>query len=172
MCDCGNDTIVASSSLQLGKTQSCGCLQRERASKHLHAHHYRTHGKNRSRVYEAWKNILARCTNPSHPTFDIYGGRGIDVGFRSFLEFYSEIGDPPSPRHTIDRINNERGYWPGNVRWAIGIVQHNNKRVNHLVTYSGRTQTLAQWARELNIKYKTLFARIQRGWTVDRALAS
>jgi len=123
--------------------------------------------------YKTWASMIQRCTNPNSKVWDRYGGRGIRVCARwrhSFLAFLRDLGQRPSHRHSIGRINNDGHYEPGNVRWETATQQANNKRDNTNVTWQGKTMTLTQWARLLKIPRATLSARLNKlGWTVDRA---
>ena len=158
-CDCGVTLTVTANALRVGETRSCGCLQREVARAT-----FTTHGMKRTRVYNIWCGILRRCMNPNEPSYPNYGGRGITVceRWRSFEHFYADMGDPP-PGTSIDRIDNERGYEPGNCRWATKPVQNRNRRGNIRLTFDGRTQVLKDWADEVGIPYGTLYARYQAG---------
>jgi hypothetical protein len=105
------------------------------------------------REHDAWRGMLARCRNPRHPSYKNYGGRGITACERwnSFENFLDDMGKRPSPKHSLDRIDNNGNYEPGNCRWATRREQANNTRMNRFVTFDGRTMTLAQWARETGI---------------------
>jgi hypothetical protein len=118
-CSCGAETLVVATALSSGHTSSCGC-SRTRP---------RTHGKTRTRVWRAWVNMRARCQRQSHPRYGDWGGRGICVHPRweSFENFYMDMGDPPDG-HTLDRINNDGNYEPGNCRWTTPAEQNRNKR--------------------------------------------
>lgn len=132
LCDCGrSDVIARGNDLQQGKKKSCGC-----ASVEMAVAARRTHGQagnNRTSIYERWKSIRQRCGNPNDKAWKNYGGRGIKVCDRwrnSFEAFYADVGDPPEAWLTLDRIDNDRGYEPGNVRWATRVQQNNNRRGN------------------------------------------
>lgn len=126
ICDCGNITEVALTNLRRGTTQSCGCLMKERLSAAK-----KTHGKTHTTVYHSWLGIKQRCYNPNHPDYDLYGGLGLDIYDQwkdSFEEFYSFIGDPPDTRRwSIERLDNDKGYIPGNIEWALPEKQARNK---------------------------------------------
>ena len=113
------------------------------------------HGQHDSKEYRAWANIKARCTNPKIPGYQNYGARGIGMAqewLQSSAAFLTYVGRAPSPDHSLDRIDNTKGYVPGNVRWATRDEQANNKSNNVIVTYEGRSMTLAQLADEIIAK--------------------
>jgi hypothetical protein len=169
-CDCGTIFIIIGYSLTKGKTISCGCYNKEKATKHNH----NLKGKTSS-TYYSWVSMKTRCYNPNHPSYDNYGGRGITVCDRwkdSFNNFLADMGERPKGM-TIDRIDNNKNYEPSNCQWASNKQQHNNKRSNHLITYQDRTQTLTQWAEELNINRATLYSRINtHRWNVAKAFTT
>jgi hypothetical protein len=124
-CECGTQVVVRGHLLGSGDTQSCGCLAAERF---LRSH--TKHGMARTPTYESWKAMKHRVTNPNGKDWSDYGGRGIDMDPRwqaSFEAFLADMGVRPAHR-TLDRIDNERGYWPDNCRWATTIEQRHNRR--------------------------------------------
>jgi len=134
----------------------------------------RTHGRSHTAAYQLYRGMIERCRNPKAPNYHNYGGRGIRVCARweKFEHFLADMGERP-PGHTLDRIDNDGDYSKENCRWATNRVQHNNKRTNHPLTFNGRTQTIADWARELGISYYTLNSRVTiRGWSADKALST
>jgi hypothetical protein len=130
-CDCGKERVVTSNSLRTGHTKSCGCLSREIAAQRQHKHGHAR--RNETPEYRTWKAMLTRCCNPHAPNYPDYGGRGITVCDRcrdSFGSFLEDMGEKPEPKHlySIDRINNEAHYEPGNCRWATWSEQMRNRR--------------------------------------------
>lgn len=167
-CDCGNKKIVEGGNLKSGNTKSCGCFHVEQA-----INKNKTHGMRYSKEYTAWESMITRCHNTKNKSYADHGGKGISVcdeWRESFQYFINHIGKAPSPNHSVDRINNNGDYEPGNVRWATRIEQANNKSNNRYITYNGKTLTLAQWESELNLRSGLLSQRIRQGFTEEMAL--
>lgn len=163
ICACGNEKVVRGDHLKSGHTASCGCLPSGN----------RTHGQRNTPLYGRWASMVSRTTNPNHPRYPDYGGRGITVceRWKSFEGFAEDMGSTFSPELSLERIDNGRGYEPGNCRWATVIEQARNKRSSHLVTFRGQTKTIAEWAELLGLNYETVHTRLgKQGWPVDRAL--
>lgn len=140
-CDCGEERAVAGSNLRNGNSKSCGCLRVDKAKAN------RTHGMAKTLPHKCWVSIKQRCFNPANPSYRNYGGRGItmcDEWAASFEAFYAYVGDCPGPGLSLDRINNDGNYEPGNVRWANGSTQMLNRRA---VPRTTRTQLAEAVAR-------------------------
>lgn len=123
-CDCKNEKHIRAGDLRSGKTKSCGCLQIENGSFRS------THGQTGTPEYLAWAGMLTRCNNPKSSNFEYYGGRGIKVCERwlQYENFFADMGQKPTPTHTLDRINVDGNYEPANCRWATKKEQAKNKR--------------------------------------------
>lgn len=163
-CDCGKRTLVFGSNLTRRHSQSCGCLALERVT---------THSRSRSPEYKTWMNIRSRCANCNTPYWDQYGGRGISVCKRweqSFEAFLSDMGPRPSKRHSIDRIDVDGDYEPGNCRWALATVQARNTRRQRYVQWNGRRMTLAEAVESSSVTYNTVLYRLKRGWSLHDAI--
>lgn len=132
------------------------------------------HGMSKTREYRAWSDMLTRCMNPKFIKYKYYGGKGIKVCERwvmSFVAFYEDMGTCP-PKHTLDRIESDKDYEPGNCRWVTQSQQMRNTTRNRLLTYNGKTQCIADWAAETGMGFLILYKRLERGWTVERTLAT
>lgn len=164
-CECGNELEVPNGNLRSENTRSCGCLERELLSARS-----RTHGKSKTKTYESWLNMHARC-KPGHVRSDDYAGRGITVCERwnQFAAFLEDMGERPKGT-TLDRIDNNRGYEPGNCRWTTYLVQARNSRKNHLVTIQGETLPISMWAERTGIPDRVLWRRLNLGWSPDQLL--
>lgn len=182
-CDCGKEHIADVRAMIRGHVQSCGCFKAIRARQQFTVHGHCV-DKKRTPEANSWKKMRARCYDPNNEWFHRYGGRGVIVceGFDSFTHFLFLLGHKPSPIYSIDRIDNNGHYscgecpqcavnnWPMNCRWATPQEQANNMTSNRYLTFNGKTQTIAQWAREQGISYKKLHNRIHREWPLERAL--
>jgi hypothetical protein len=165
VCVCGTVSKVARCNLTNGHSKSCGCLQRE-----LSVQGSRTHGKSNTAIYLVYKAMVNRCNRKSDPTYARYGARGIRCQWKTFADFYRDMGDRPGPEYTIERKDNNGPYCKENCRWATRTEQANNRRTSAWLTYQGETRTLMQWARHFGIPDHRIHARLRLGWTVDEAL--
>lgn len=165
-CICEKVIIADGSNLRNGHTTSCGCKKIEVAGKQSIIH-----GQTGSPEFVVWVGMRQRCNNPNTAAFKDYGGRGIyiDSSWNTFEQFLKDMGPRPA-RKTLDRIDNNGPYSKENCRWVDNYVQHNNTRKNTQFSLNGRSQTMAQWARELKIKSSTLWMRLHYGWSIERTL--
>lgn len=166
-CDCGQTSIVATRELRTGDTKSCGCWNRDTA-----AARRRTHGASYSREYVSWANMWQRCTNPKHPSYPRYGGRGITIceRWRSFANFLADMGPRP-PDLTIERTDNDGHYTPENCVWDTRKRQGRNKSNNKRLPYQGVAVAMAEAVeRSGAADYFCVRGRLNRGWDADRAL--
>lgn len=168
-CDCGTEKAARIKNVRSGNTTSCGCAFSE-----MVAARNATHGLSRhhSREYRTWKDMRARCSNPNDSDFASYGGRGIRVCERwgDFAAFYADMGDRPTGA-TLDRIDVNGHYEPGNCRWATATEQANNKRGNRWITMNGETRTLQQWCDAYGIDHSKAGYRLRRGWPLERVFS-
>lgn len=175
-CDCGNEVTVVGSEMRRNRngrksagTSSCGCLRVDapKASNTKHSGFG-------TRLYHTWGGMKARCYDESHIGFKHYGERGINVcagwvnDFPAFREWAMANGYDDTL--TIDRINNDLGYFPENCRWAPHAAQSNNRRCNIRLTFNGETRTLADWSRSTGMHRATIASRLRSGWSVNKAL--
>lgn len=135
------------------------------------------------RLQNIYVNLKQRCYNPKSTFYKNYGGRGITVcdewlnsemydgrSTKGWIAFKNwALSNGYADDLTIDRIDNSKGYCPENCHWVTMRTQQNNRRSNHLITYKGKTQSLVNWCRELNLNYDTIKCRIRRNWTVEKA---
>jgi len=163
LCDCGSITVVRADGLSRGTTQSCGCYQRERVTKH---------GRDGMPEFRIWTLMKRRCNSTADPAYGNYGGRGVAVcaEWQDFDQFLADMGLRPSARYTLERKDNDLGYSPGNCKWATRTEQGVNKRNNRHLTFQGQTLTVSQWTALRGWKRSTLYQRLYAGWSVERAL--
>ena len=153
-CDCGNEIILRTGYLQSGDTKSCGCYRKEITTLRSYKHgHSRKHAE--TRTYKAWQRMFQRCTNPNNPDYKYYGGRGIKISelwINSFENFLIDMGECPKGL-SLDRIDNNGNYEPGNCRWSTWMNQQNNRRSNIRIWFAGTYYTMSQLCKELNLNY-------------------
>lgn len=176
-CFCGTTRELPKHQLIAGVSRSCGCLQREVVSSVRRAaatHGHARTGK-RSSEYLAWRAMINRCCNPSVAAYPDYGGRGITICPRwrdSFSDFLEDVGHRPDAGASLGRIDNDKGYHPGNVRWETKSEQARNRRSNRQLTWNGVSALLIEWAHTTGIKRTTIMQRLARGWSTDRTLST
>ena len=173
VCECGKQQVVYGSNLTRGHTQSCGCLQVERASFAHIGRVYRAtnlrHGMSNSPTFRAWGGAKNRCLNPKNKKYKIYGARGIKICERwmRFENFLADMGIKP-PGTSLGRIDNNGNYEPGNCRWETPLQQANNTRTNRFIQFNGETRTLAEWARLKGLGRATLALRVKKQWPPEK----
>ncbi len=167
-CLCGRIGIVSTNNLIKGRSKRCKtCSNRRKALQQ------RTPKYTHPDEYNIWQHLKRRCLNPKDKNFRHYGARGITVCERwrhSFENFLADMGPRPSPQHSIDRIDNNGDYEPGNCRWATKKEQSRNTRSNRLFTHEGETMCLAEWARLSGVERSCLAYRV-RHWTFAEAIS-
>lgn len=131
------------------------------------------HGGHGTLTYSRWKSMMQRCNDPNADNFKHYGGKGISVceRWRDFAAFLADMGECKNDE-TLDRIDNAKGYEPGNCRWATMAEQNRNRSHCVKLSYQGRTMILRDWATEIGISPNALAQRIYLGWSVERALVT
>ena len=170
-CSCGSMVRVRGSALRNGSTTSCGCAWRDWAdgsSKHGCARK-----ASRSKEYDTWAAMKARCTNKNNKEFARYGGRGITIcasWMASFEQFLADMGEKPSSSHSIERIDHNGNYSPENCRWATTVEQSRNKRNNRWITANGKTMLIGDWAKEIGLEKSSIYLRIRKGWSEQMAV--
>ena len=163
-CECGTEKLVRGYALRYGNSSSCGCVATKRVT---------THGMSGIPEYQTWEDIKKRCGNKKHKDYKIYGGRGIrvcDEWKHDFMAFYNHIGPKPSSKHSIDRIDSDGHYAPGNVKWSTATEQANNTSRNRNITVDGQTKSVSQWAREYGVRPHMIIHRLNRGWDEENAV--
>lgn len=163
-CDCGKTELVAATNLTSGKSRSCGCL---------HIDTITTHNRTGTPEHQAWTAMKSRCYTKSNISYPYYGGRGIAVCDRwlhSFENFFADMGERPNSEYSLDRINPDCNYSPDNCRWTIREIQDNNRRTSRFLTCNGKTQTVAQWGKEMGLSRTTILNRLNWGWPIEDAI--
>lgn len=170
-CDCGNEIEVYAERVKSGNTKSCGCYEKEIASKIS-----KTHGMSKTRIYHIYIGMKNRCNNQNTKIYKNYGGRGINIcnewnSESGFENFYSwSIKNGYSDELTIDRIDNNGDYCPENCRWTTNKEQQRNKRNNTIIVYENKSYVLSELAEKTGINGTTLQSRIKSGMSIEEAV--
>ena len=173
ICECGQSTSPQWNNVRKLHTTSCGCYALV-ATAAANTTHGKTVGGKNSPEYSSWSAAKNRCLNSQSKYFKDYGARGINMfpaWADSFPEFLSFVGPRPSGT-SLDRIDNNFGYEPGNVRWATQSMQCRNKRNNRMLILHGVTKCLKDWTEDYQKDYSLVFARLKYGWSLEKALTT
>ena len=175
-CACGREAGAWASALRNGVTKSCGCLHSEVAARTSTKHGRYKGAQRRHPLCATWIGMQVRCYHSSAAEYPYYGGRGIRVcrrwsGANGFENFVSDMGPRPKG-HTLDRVDNAKGYSPKNCRWATPTQQRNNVRRNRLVEVNCVSRTLGEWSAVTGIGRTTISARLDKGWSAEMAVGT
>lgn len=165
ICDCGKLITTAGKRLINGGCKSCGCYKSELTA--IRNKKNATGIKKRTKEYNTWANMKARCSRLED---NRYGGRGISVCDRwknSFKNFLFDMGRAPTPMHSIDRINNDGNYEPLNCRWATSYQQTRNTRLNHWIEYNGEEMIIQDWGKRFGINTQSVQDHLNKGETMS-----
>jgi hypothetical protein len=172
-CTCGQDFVGYFNKIITEEVTSCGCLRLKMLHKALFKH---GESNNKTPEFNIWNKMKQRCNNPASKEWVNYGGRGITVcksWQKSYSSFLRNMGRRPSKRHSLDRIDNDKGYYPSNCRWATKREQSVNKRNNLIIKYKGVSKALVEWTDEFSMPFALVRNRIRKlGWTPAEALTT
>lgn len=164
ICECGKETTTQQGSLRNGRAKSCGCYAQEKRL---------THGRSRTSdpTYQSWNHMKDRCRNKNHVAYPRYGGSEVTVCDRwlDFDNFVADMGNRPLGT-TLDRLNRQGNYEPGNCAWKTPKEQANNRKSSRLITFNGITKSLTDWAASCGVKDTTLAYRLDNGWPIEEAI--
>ncbi len=168
-CACGREVEILEASVRSGRQLSCGCLMREKCIARS-----TKHGMRWSPEYRTWCNVKSRATNPNMPDAKNYVERGVTISKRwlKFENFLADMGKKPTPRHSIERKDNDGPYSKKNCRWATQREQAQNTRRNVFLEHGGERLILAEWARRLGGDHSHIQGRIRLGWSVSDAVTT
>lgn len=161
VCSCGTEKLVRWAHVRDGITVSCGCFHKEQQI---------THGMTNTPEYRVWDAMVQRCGNPKCKYFGGYGGRGIVVcaEWWGFANFYKDMGPRPTPQHTIERIDNDKGYGPSNCRWATRADQMRNTRRTRFVDTPKGRMCVTDAERAFGVSHKTIHKRMAAGESMEQ----
>lgn len=167
-CDCGNVVERLGTSVSTGNTKSCGCARVAPNKKH---------GLSSTTEYGSHANMIRRCSDTKNTMYPRYGGRGIAVcerwlGESGFLNFLADMGEKPTKKHTLERVDNDQGYGPANCVWATKSEQAQNRNTTKLITVDGITRSQSEWDKSKGDSINIVGDRIRRGWSPEDAVVT
>lgn len=174
LCTCGKEITASRAKLYSSHTRSCGCLARDKTIARSYKHGASRRDKE-TPEHITWQGIRARCRRTNHQDYADYGGRGITVDPRwdDFVNFFSDMGIRPSPKHSIERVDNNLGYSKENCVWALPEQQANNKRKTVFVCWNDHVMSISQACKYHHINRRTVLRRIRKlKWSISRALTT
>lgn len=172
-CSCGTVRSVDHHNLTGALTNCCGCIRKAPVviNRKLSTN-YGTHKMSKSSTYISWSAMWARTSNPNHEAYERYAGKGIiveDPRWEKFENFLEDMGERPEGK-SLDRVDNNKGYYRENCRWATPYQQNNNAGNTRLIAHNGKTKTISEWAKDYGISRDLLAQRIYQGWPIEKAL--
>ncbi len=173
-CDCGAMGVKRRyDHIESGRASSCGCARGEFVSQNRSVHGEGRNGK-KTVEFKLWLGMRQRCLDKNSLNYKDYGGRGVTIApewVSDFPAFLAHMGRRPSPDHSIDRIDNEKGYQPGNVKWSTRKEQCRNRRTSRFLLARGVSKTISEWAEITGIPQATLRRRVVAGWDAEKCLS-
>lgn len=170
VCDCGKTLRVWACSLPSGNTKSCGCyamdVWTDASSK------FRRHGMCSTPTYKSWNAAIQRCCNKNDPSYPRYGGRGVrmhEAWRHDFNAFLSDMGERPDGK-TLDRIDVNGNYEPGNCRWATASEQARNRSSGLFVEFAGKRTRVIDLCEQHGYDYRRVVQRLKRGWSIEESI--
>lgn len=163
-CECGKEKIVIAGNLRKGNSTSCGCARKNKCSARMSFLNFR-HGESKTKLWKTWKGVVERTTIKNSSHYNRYGGKGIGIysDWMVYENFARDVGFPPSDLHSIDRIDNSKGYFPGNVRWATMKEQASNRSTNVFVLVDEEKMILSDAAKKLKISKSSASRWVRSG---------
>lgn len=173
MCDCGTKSTIRATLLRNGKSKSCiACSNKANVGASFKHGHATVCGA--SKEYYTWNSMIGRCHNVKHRQYSEYGGRGITVceeWRKSFINFFNDMGPKPSPSLSLDRMDNNKGYYKGNCRWATKSEQQRNTRANKYIEHNGEKLLLTDWAKRLKTGGTSIRQMLKRGKSFSEVIS-
>lgn len=165
LCDCGVVKTVRGQALVTGSTVSCGCFHKEQVT---------THGLTDHPLHATWMDMMTRCYNESNHSYKNYGARGITVcdRWKDVRNFIEDIPLKPSQTHSLERLNNSKGYEPGNCVWATKLEQARNRRNNIRIKFENKITVLSEFCATHNLPYELTRQRLSEGWSIGQFVDS
>ena len=169
MCDCNKEKVVRGNNLKSGVTKSCGCLSIEKTKQRS-----TKHGHYMSITYQSWECMNQRCNNLNYKQYKDYGGRGIKIcaRWKNFSNFLEDMGERPTNKYSLDRIDNDGNYCKENCRWATRTEQQRNRQDNRLISFDNKMLCPIEWSEKTGIAEKTIRWRLDNNWSIKKTLTT